>query len=246
MRPPVEIAAPPFPRDLPWVNVAPLRMDKQVGRPVLVEFWDACRANSMRTLPYVREWHRRYAEAGLRVVGVHTAGFPASEGEEAVRAAVDRLGIDWPVVVDVDAQTWRLYENRGWPARYLWDQGGRLFDYHYGEGAYDETERGIQELLGIEAAVVEPRRPEDAPGAELVAQSPDRSGPPFSGPYAAGGVWGVLDGTGDVRANDRTVEVAGPGAYPLVEHERHTEGELELEVGDGVTCWAVQFTPGVR
>ena len=245
MRPPVEIPAPPFPRDLPWINVAPLRMDRQRGRPVLVEFWDACRANSMRTLPYVREWQRRYAADGLRVIGVHTAGFAACAGEDAVRRAVERLEIDWPVVVDVDAQVWDLYENRGWPARYLWDGDGTLFDYHYGEGAYEETERAIQELLGVEREPVAPLRPEDAPGAELVAQSPDRDGR-WSGRYAAGGVWAVLDGSGTVRAGGREVRVDGPGAYPLIEHPRHTEGELELEVGAGVECLAVQFTPGVR
>ena len=95
VRPPVEIAAPPFPRDLPWVNVAPLRMDQQIGRPVLVEFWDFCRPNSLRTLPYVREWHERYAGDGLRVIGVHTSGLPAlGRSEDAVRAAVARLEID--------------------------------------------------------------------------------------------------------------------------------------------------------
>ena len=59
--PPDAIPAPPFPRDLEWVNVAPLRMDKQRGRPVLVEFWDFCRVNSLRTLPYLMAWHERYA-----------------------------------------------------------------------------------------------------------------------------------------------------------------------------------------
>jgi hypothetical protein len=92
---------------------------------------------------------------------------------------------------------------------------------------------------------VEPLRPEDVPGAELVAQSADQDGA-YSGPYAAGGVWAVLDGTGTVRANGREVTVAGAGAYSLVEHERHTEGELALDVGDGVTCFAVSFTPGAR
>ena len=77
MRAPVDtIAAPPFPRDLPWVNVAPLRMDKQIGRPVLVEFWDFCRPNSLRTLPYVKAWHERYAGDGLRVIGVHAGAYP--------------------------------------------------------------------------------------------------------------------------------------------------------------------------
>ena len=71
-----EIPLPPFPRELPWINVAPLRADKQRGRPVLVEFWDFCRPNSLRTLPYLRAWHERYAGDGLRVIGVHTGGFP--------------------------------------------------------------------------------------------------------------------------------------------------------------------------
>src|SRR4028118_653292 len=80
------VPAPPFPGRLPWVNVAPLRMDKQRGRPVLVEFWDFCRVNSLRTLPYVKAWHARYAEHGLRVIGVHTGGFECSRDEAAARA----------------------------------------------------------------------------------------------------------------------------------------------------------------
>src|SRR5512135_556341 len=101
MRAPVDtVTAPPFPPGLPWLNVAPLRMDKQTGRPVLVEFWDFCRVNSLRTLPYVRAWHERYAPAGLRVIGVHSPGFAPSVPLDAVRRAVKRLGVDHPVVVD--------------------------------------------------------------------------------------------------------------------------------------------------
>jgi hypothetical protein len=244
VKPPVEIAAPPFPTDLPWINVAPLRMDKQIGRPVLVEFWDFCRPNSMRTLPYVREWHHRYEPDGLRVIGVHTSGFPPSGSEDAVRGAVERLGVDWPVAVDLHYGVWEWYGNEGWPARYLWDQRGALFHYHYGEGAYDETERAIQELLGVERDLVEPMRPEDAPGAELAPQTVDVEGE-YSGPYAAGGVWAVVDGSGTLKANGREIQIPAPGAYPLLEHERHTESELDLSVGDGLTCLAVCFTPGV-
>jgi hypothetical protein len=240
----VEIPAPEFPPRLPWVNVASLRMDRQLGRPVLVEFWDFCRVNSLRTLPYVREWHRRYGGEGLRVIGVHASGFPPSATEEAVRAAVARLGVEWPVVIDLQLEIWRLYGNEGWPARYLWDQRGVLAHYHYGEGAYQDTERAVQELVGVKREPVAPLRPEDRPGARLVPQSEDRAGP-YSGPYAAGGVWAVLEGRGSVWANGREVRVEHPGGYPLVEHDRHTEGALELEVGAGVTCHAVCFTPGV-
>jgi len=246
LRPPVDsIPAPPFPRDLPWVNVASLRMDKQRGRPVLVEFWDFCRPNSIRTLPYLREWHARYAEAGLRVIGVHASGFAPSASEEAVRAAVERLEVPYPVAVDLRLEVWDLYGNRGWPARYLWDGRQALHDYHYGEGAYAETERAIQALLCVEEREpVAPRRPEDVPGAVLAPQSADQPGA-WSGRYGAGGVWAVLEGRGTVRVNGAQHAVRFTGAHPVIEHERHTEAEVVLEPGAGVTCHAVCFTPGL-
>jgi len=245
MRAPVaDIAAPPFPARLPWVNVATLRMDQQLGRPVLIEFWDFCRVNSLHTLPYLRAWHERYADAGLRVVSVHCPGFAASRDPDAVRAAVARLEIEHPVLIDTELELWRLYGNEGWPARYLFDQHGMLFDVHMGEGAYAETELAIGELLGIEAEPVGPLRPEDDPEALLAVPTADVAGP-YSGPYEAGAVWAVLDGRGRVTAGGRAIDVDGPGAYPLVEHERHTAGVLELDVGAGVTCEAVCFTAGL-
>ena len=246
MRPPVDhIAAPPFPEKLPWFNAAMVRMDQQIGRPVLIEFWDFCRANSIRTLPYMQAWHERYGSDGLRVIGVHASGFPPSADPEAVGDAVARLGIEYPVVVDVDFEIWKLYGNLGWPARYLFDQRGMLTDYHYGEGAYEEAELAVQELLELERPTVPPLRPEDSPGAELVPQSEDVEGP-YSGPYEAGGVWAVLDGAGTVVANGSAVAVTHPGAYCLVSHPHSARGELSLEVGDGVHCHAVCFTPGLR
>jgi thiol-disulfide isomerase/thioredoxin len=252
MRAPVDtIVAPLFPNNRPWVNIAGVQVSTlQRGKPMLVEFWDFCRPNSIRTLPYMKAWHERYAELGLRVIGVHCPGFEASRSEEAVREAVVRLGIDYPVLIDTDLELWEEYGNRGWPARYLFDGHARLFDYHFGEGGYEETELAIQELLGVELEPLEPVRPEDAPDAPLVPQSEDREGA-WSGPYEAGAVWAVLDGSGTVEINGgevnggRTLNVEQPGAYLLVEHERHTAGELDLKLGDGVSCLATCFTPGV-
>jgi thiol-disulfide isomerase/thioredoxin len=245
MRAPVDhIAAPPFPANLPWINVAPLRMDQQLGRPVLIEFWDFCRANSIRTLPYIKAWHERYEDRGLRVIGVHAAGFEPSRDPDAVRAAVARLGIAYPVVVDTELDIWDLYGNLGWPARYLFNEKGMLFDRHLGEGGYDETELAIQELLGIEGPLAEPVRPEDAPGAVLEPQSEDLEGP-YSGSYRAGGVWAVLDGSGRLTVNGRTVAIEGPGCYELISHPRSTNGELAMDLGPGVRCYAVCFTPGL-
>jgi len=245
VRAPIDtIAAPPFPRGLTWLNVAPLRMDQQRGRPVLIEFFDVCRVASMQTLPYVRAWHERYAATGLRVIGVHSPGFPPSADAAAVRAAVQRLGIGYPVVVDSELEIWDLYGNLGWPARYLFDRALTLVDYHYGEGAYDEGERAIAELLGVEAPPFHPLRPEDTPGALLLPQTEDQPGA-YSGPYEAGGVWAVVSGAGELRANGRAFAVDAPGCVALVEHERHTSGVLELEASAGVTCHATCFTPGL-
>lgn len=255
MRAPVNtIAAPLFPAKLPWVNVPGGKGAQasiiQRGRPMLVEFWDFCRPNSMRTLPYVKAWHERYAEHGLRTIGVHSPGFEPSREEQAVRDAVARLGIEYPVLIDGELQVWQEYENLGWPARYLFDGHARLFEYHYGEGAYAETELAIQELLGVEREPLKPLRPEDAPGALLAPQTEEQPGP-YSGPYEAGGVWAVLDGTGIVTvhgadaAGGREVAVTHPGAYPLIEHGCHTAGVLELEIGPGVECHATCFTPGL-
>jgi hypothetical protein len=119
-----------------------------------------------------------------------------------------------------------------------------LFERHLGEGAYQETELAIQELLGVEEPVVEPIRPEDAPGALLEPQSEEVEGP-YSGPYRAGGVWAVLEGVGEVVADGRTLTVDGPGAYELIAHDCSTQGELALAVGPGVRCHAVCFTPGL-
>jgi thiol-disulfide isomerase/thioredoxin len=255
MRAPVDtIVAPLFPAKLPWVNTngAQASILKR-GQPMLVEFWDFCRPNSIRTLPYVKAWHERYAADGLRVIGVHCPGFASSRPEQAVRDAVERLEISHPVLIDSEFEVWQEYENRGWPARYLFDGHARLFEYHYGEGSYVETELAIQELLGLERELLEPLRPEDAPDAKLLPQTEEQAGT-WSGPYEAGSVWAVLDGSGtvtvsttnqDASAEERTLSVEFPGAYQLVDHHRHTQGILTLEVGIGVECLATCFTPGV-
>ena len=146
-------------------------------------------------------------------------------------------------MVDVDYQIWQEYENVGWPARYLWTGEQFLFEYHFGEGAYADTELAIQELLGVERDVVAPIRPEDGPGALLVPQSDDVLGP-YSGPYEAGGVWGVFEGSGIASVNGVEIEIAYTGAYELIAHDSHTHGVLELGLSDGLRCLAVCFTPG--
>jgi thiol-disulfide isomerase/thioredoxin len=240
-----------FPTTLPWVNATGGKESiLQRGRPMLVEFWDFCRPNSIRTLPYVKAWHERYGKDGLRVIGVHCPGFECSRSEQAVRDAVERLQIEHPVLIDSEFEVWREYDNKGWPARYLFDGRARLFDYHYGEGGYRDTELAIQELLGLEREPLQAMRPEDAPDARLRIQTPDQQGA-YSGEYEAGGVWAVLAPTtgqadpGYIEVNGSGIQVEHAGAYPLIEHPRHTAATLELQIGPSVECLGTCFTPGL-
>jgi hypothetical protein len=163
-----------------------------------------------------------------------------------VRETVARLGVVHPVMVDQDFMLWRDYENAGWPGRYLWGPDGMLADYHYGEGAYEECELAIGAALGVALEPMAPLRPEDADGAVVAEPSPDRTQPPFDGPYEAGGVWVVARGTGTLRVNGAAAALDWPGAHLVIEHGRHTAGELTLEPDGGVRIEAVCFTPGLQ
>jgi len=185
VRPPpdADIYAPEFPPRLDWLGAAFLRMDKLIGQhAVLIEFWDFARINSVRTLPYLKGWDARYRKHGLRTIGVHSPGYSFGRDPAAVARAVERLEIPYPVVLDPDFEIWRLYGNRGWPGRYLFDRRSKLRYLHYGEGDYEDTELAIQECLREidEFAPEEPLPPlraEDAPGVELEPQTADISLP---------------------------------------------------------------------
>jgi hypothetical protein len=175
-----QIPAPEFPPDVEWLNAPFARIDTLLGRhAVLIEFWDFARINSLRTLPYMKAWHERYADAGLAVIGVHSPGYSFGRDAETVARAVERLGLTYPVALDSDFEVWRAFSVRGWPARYLFDRRGLLRWFHFGEGDYEGTERAIHEtLLEIDPDLdlpepLEPLRPEDAPDVVLEPQTAD-------------------------------------------------------------------------
>ncbi len=119
---------------------------------VIYDFWTYSCINCIRTLPYLREWHDRYADEGLVIVGVHAPEFAFERDEGNVRTAIDDLDVTWPVATDPDFDTWRNFHNRYWPAKYIVDRDGDIRYVHYGEGGYDETEAVIRELLDKEPA----------------------------------------------------------------------------------------------
>jgi thiol-disulfide isomerase/thioredoxin len=117
------------------------------GRVVLIDFWTYSCINCLRTLPYLNAWNRRYRRDGLTIVGVHSPEFPFEKDAGNVEAAIDRNGIEYPVVQDNDLATWTAWENQYWPAEYFVDARGRVRFAHFGEGSYGEKEHVIRELL---------------------------------------------------------------------------------------------------
>jgi len=130
-----------------WLNTEPLSIAGLRGKVVLVDFWTYSCINCIRTLPYLKDWHAKYADAGLVILGVHTPEFKFEQDIENLKKAVAKYEIEYPVVQDNEYRTWRAYKNRFWPRKYLVDIDGFIRYDHIGEGAYAETEQVIQELL---------------------------------------------------------------------------------------------------
>ncbi len=241
--------------------------------PVLVHFFDFAQLNSMRALPYVLAWRERYSARGLRVLGAHSPRFPFTRSPDAVRDAVERLGIEHPVAVDSEHLMWKDYGCRGWPSLFLWGAGGSLRWYQLGEGEYAATEQAVREAVDdanegsdpVEPLqALEPLRPSDVPGARVMPPteeifpggSPERPWRPTTTArsieieYEAGGAHAAVDGRGELRVvidggDSRTVEIAHPGLFELAEHPGHEAHSLELGASAEIAVYAVSFAAGV-
>ncbi|MDE2822527.1 MAG: redoxin domain-containing protein, partial [Chloroflexota bacterium] len=132
-----------------WINseeliLAELQAENKV---VLIDFWTYTCINCIRTLPYLKQWHDKYADRGLVIIGVHTPEFEFEKSLDNVKEAVEGFEIKYPVVQDNNYWTWNVFNNRYWPAKYLIDKDGYVRYSHFGEGKYDETEQAIRLLL---------------------------------------------------------------------------------------------------
>ncbi len=272
MRPEQEnIAAPDLPEGIEWIGEAPRSMPiATAAGPALVHFFDFAQLNSLRTLPYVSEWARRYGPEGLTTIGVQAPRFPFGAERDAVAAGLDRLGIEFPVAIDADRDLWHAYGCTGWPSLFLWKLGGALSWFHFGEGEYRATEEATQEELRDQDALrtlpapMDPLRPTDGPGAKVMPPTPElfpggswerpwtagEDGEMLEIEYEAGGAHATVEGTGELGveldgAPAGAVGVSGPALYSLAEHPRHESHRLTLRPSPGLKIWSVSFAAGV-
>ena len=146
--------APEFKGIVNWINSEPLTMEQLRGRVVLIDFWTYTCVNCIRTLPYLKEWHDKYADKGLVIVGVHSPEFEFEKVTDNVVNSVNSFGLEYAIAQDNDFVTWKNYSNRFWPAKYLIDGEGVIRYTHFGEGAYEETEKRIRRLLEDSGAIL--------------------------------------------------------------------------------------------
>jgi len=137
-----------------WVNSEPLSAAGLEGKVVAVQFCTYSCVNWIRTLPYVRAWAAKYRDGGLVVVGAHAPEFAFERELEGVRRAMRAMGVEYPIVLDNEYAIWRAFDNHYWPALYVVDGEGAVAYEHFGEGAYEESERAVQHLLGRDGGPV--------------------------------------------------------------------------------------------
>lgn len=138
-----------------WFNTEPLQPAAVAGHVILVNFWTYSCINSLRMLPYLEAWSRKYAPAGLKVIGVHTPEFTFEKNPAHVRQAVTDVGVTYPVAMDSDYGTWNAFNNDAWPAIYFIDAKGDIRRHVDGEGGYDDLERLVQSLLAESGKTVD-------------------------------------------------------------------------------------------
>jgi hypothetical protein len=266
-----DIAVPDLPADITWVGDPPRPMAQMTASgPALVHFFDFAQLNSVRAMPYLREWQRRYGGAGLSLLGVQAPRFPFGAEPDTVAAGLRALEVSYPVAIDAEREIWLDYGCEGWPSLFLWGRGGVLRWYHFGEGDYAATEEAIQEeLREIDAlrelpALMDPVRASDAGGAPVMPPTPELfpagEGAPLAlgegsdgleVQYEAGGAYATIEGKGEIAVAvegepAERIRIEGAALYELALHPRHESHRLKIDrVSGEPRIWTVSFAAGV-
>src|SRR5580658_5301711 len=166
--------APNFTGITAWFNTPgnkPLTLSQLRGKVVLIDFWTYSCINCQRALPHVEGWYNDYKKDGLVVVGVSAPEFAFEHVVSNVESAAGSLGIDYPVAIDDNLDTWDAYNNEYWPAEYLIDPTGIVRAYDFGEGGYSQMESNIRMLLTANGVTDLPPRtdvPDKTPTSEQI------------------------------------------------------------------------------
>jgi thiol-disulfide isomerase/thioredoxin len=217
-----------------WFNSEPVPISALHGRVIVIHFWDYTCVHCLRSLPYIKEWNKKYAPYGLVVVGVHAPKFPFGKNPENVQKAINQLGIEYPVVTDNEYLISTHYGNMYWPATYLIDRDGYVRYQNIGERNYTSTEHAIQTLLrdaGVREEMpelMEPVRDADKPGAVCYRVTPDL----FAG-YSKGSIGNVEGYSPESLVHYDDPKLYMPGRFYAVGNWMNDKNCLRLNEEEG-------------
>ena len=184
-------------------------MDDFRGKVVLLDFWTYTCVNCIRTLSYLKDWHDKYADEGLLIIGVHTPEFEFEKLPDNVKMAVTDLGIEYPVAQDNNRITFGIYRVQAWPTKYIMDGTGFVRYYHRGEGAYADTEKVIRYLLEEAGSDLSHIEPNTAPDPQRIAGTRATDPEEFITRELYGGTRRNIDFGGAYIANEEYYDSAG-------------------------------------
>jgi thiol-disulfide isomerase/thioredoxin len=192
-----------------WFNSGPVSIRDLRGSVVLIDFFDYTCNSWIRTLPYLKDWNKKYRGFGVVVIGVHTPEFKFAKKVDVLQKALERASVEYPVVADNEALLWSAFGARAWPTKFLVDKDGFVRYSQQGEGNYQQFERALQQLIvqagfhGRLPALTEPFRDTDLPGNLVHRQS---------GEIYLGYLRGAL-GNKDGYNPESTLDYVDPGIY---------------------------------
>ncbi|MFF9394932.1 NHL domain-containing thioredoxin family protein [Streptomyces griseoluteus] len=130
-----------------WINTGgkDLKLADFRGRTLILDFWTFCCINCLHVLDELRELEERHRDTVV-VVGVHSPKFVHEAEHQAVVDAVERYGVEHPVLDDPELATWKQYAVRAWPTLVVIDPEGYVVAQHAGEGHVHAIERLVAEL----------------------------------------------------------------------------------------------------
>ncbi|MFG2489567.1 NHL domain-containing thioredoxin family protein [Streptomyces caniferus] len=136
-----------------WLNTGnkDLTLSDLRGRIVVLDFWTFCCVNCLHVLDELRELEERHRDTVV-IIGVHSPKFVHEAEHQAVVDAVERYGVEHPVLDDPELATWKQYAVRAWPTLVVIDPEGYVVAQHAGEGHAHAIEKLVEELEAEHAA----------------------------------------------------------------------------------------------
>ncbi|MGW3634451.1 thioredoxin-like domain-containing protein, partial [Streptomyces sp. NPDC005122] len=136
-----------------WLNTGgnALTLADLRGKCVVVDFWTFCCINCLHVLDELRELEEKHRDTVV-IIGVHSPKFVHEAEHQAVVDAVERYGVEHPVLDDPELATWKQYAVRAWPTLVVIDPEGYVVAQHAGEGHAHAIARLVEELEAEHAA----------------------------------------------------------------------------------------------